>query len=47
MDRDFGTSYFETVITEHGAIVDAALARDEAGMRARIYDHLKRNILED
>ena len=47
LDRDFGASYFETVTTEHGAIVDAALARDEAGMRAKIYDHLKRNIFED
>ena len=47
LDRDFGASYFETVTTEHGEIVDAALARDEAGMRAKIYDHLKRNIFED
>ena len=47
LDRDFGASYFETVTTEHGAIVDAALARDEAEMRVKIYDHLKRNIFED
>ena len=47
LDRDFGASYFETVTSEHAAIVDAALARDEAGMRVKIYDHLKRNIFED
>ncbi len=42
--RDFGSNYFEAIIEEHQAIVDAALARDEAGCRQAIYDHLKRNL---
>lgn len=42
--RDFGANYFEAIIQEHQAIVDAALARDEAGCRQAIYDHLKRNL---
>ena len=46
LERDFGTSYFHTIITEHQTILDAALARDEAAIRIAIYDHLKRNIRE-
>jgi DNA-binding GntR family transcriptional regulator len=42
--RDFGTNYFEAIIAEHQAILDAALARDIAGCKAAIYDHLKRNL---
>ena len=45
LQRDFGPNAFETIILEHQAIVDAALARDEAACRAAIFDHLKRNIL--
>lgn len=43
--RDFGDNFFETIVNEHQAIVDAALARDVAACRAAIEDHLKRNIL--
>ena len=46
LQREFGASYFHTIITEHQVILDTALARDEAGMRFAIYDHLKRNIRE-
>ena len=46
LERDFGSNYFRTVITEHQAILDAALSRDEAACRMAIYDHLKRNIRE-
>ncbi len=42
--RDFGANYFEAIIIEHQAIVDAALSRDEAACRQAIYDHLKRNL---
>ena len=42
--RDFGANYFEAIIAEHQAIVDAALARDETACRNAIYDHLKRNL---
>jgi DNA-binding GntR family transcriptional regulator len=42
--RDFGASYFEAIIAEHQAIVDAALARDQAACRNAIYQHLKRNL---
>lgn len=42
--RDFGTNYFEAIIAEHQAIVDAALARDRAACREAIYEHLKRNL---
>lgn len=42
--RDFGSSYFEAIIAEHQAIVDAALARDQAACRDAIHDHLKRNL---
>ncbi|MEM9061098.1 MAG: GntR family transcriptional regulator [Pseudomonadota bacterium] len=42
--RDFGSNYFEAIIAEHQAIVDAALARDQHGCQAAIYDHLKRNL---
>jgi len=42
--RDFGANYFEAIIAEHQAIVDAALARDQVACRNAIYDHLKRNL---
>ncbi len=42
--RDFSTNYFEAIIAEHQAIVDAALARDQAACREAIYLHLKRNL---
>lgn len=45
--RDFGVNFFETIVAEHQAIVDAALARNAAACRAAIEDHLKRNILPD
>ena len=45
--RDIGSSYFETIIAEHQAIVDAALARDENACMVAIRDHLKRNMLDD
>lgn len=43
-ERDFGEDYFRAIIAEHKAILDAALARDEARCDAAIYDHLKRNL---
>ncbi len=42
--RDFGLSYFEAIIAEHQAIVDAAIARDQTACRDAIYEHLKRNL---
>ena len=42
--RDFGSSYFEAIIAEHRAIVDAALARDQDACRTAIYEHMKRNL---
>lgn len=42
--RDFGANYFEAIIAEHQAIVDAALARDQTACRAAIHEHLKRNL---
>ncbi|WP_413720203.1 GntR family transcriptional regulator [Silicimonas sp. MF1-12-2] len=47
LERQFGKSYFHTIIIEHQAILDAALSRDEAACRKAIYDHLKRNIREN
>ena len=44
LERDFGSSYFGTIIAEHQAILDAALSRDEEACKTAIYDHLKRNI---
>ena len=42
--RDFGTNYFEAIISEHKAIVDAALGRDRTACSEAIYQHLKRNL---
>jgi len=42
--RQLGTPYFEAIITEHQAIVDAALARNLSACLQAIYDHLKRNL---
>jgi DNA-binding GntR family transcriptional regulator len=39
--------YFDKIIAEHQAILDAALARDEAACRAAIADHLKRPVGPD
>ncbi len=44
LERDFGANYFEAIIREHQAILDAALARDAPACRAAIHDHLKRNL---
>lgn len=44
MERDFGRNYFEAIIEEHQAILDAALSRDVGAAQQAIYDHLKRNI---
>ena len=41
-ETNFG--YFPENIAEHQAILDAALDRDEPRVRARIHDHLKRNL---
>ena len=43
--RDFGANFFETIVAEHQAIVDAALARDRTACQHAIHAHLKRNIL--
>jgi len=42
--RDFGDSYFEAIISEHQAIVDAALARDRDACREAIHRHMSRNL---
>ena len=43
-ERDFGSNYFNAIIGEHQAILNAALSRDAAACRQAIYDHLKRNL---
>lgn len=43
MERDFGEDYFRAIISEHQAILDAALARDAAACARAIHDHMKRN----
>lgn len=43
-ERDFGANYFEAIIREHKAIVDAALARDVNRCKAAIVDHLARSL---
>lgn len=42
--RAFDSNYFEAIIAEHQAIVDAALARDQEACSDAIYNHLKRNL---
>ncbi len=42
-ERDFSRGYFEDIIVEHQAILDAALARDVNACKQAIYDHMKRN----
>lgn len=42
--KDFGPSYFEAIIAEHQAIVDAAIVRDKAACNEAMYQHLKRNL---
>lgn len=44
VERDFGANYFEAIIQEHKAILDAALARNVEGCKTAIYDHLKRSL---
>lgn len=44
VERDFGTNYFEAIIREHKAILDAALARDAEQVRQAISDHLARSL---
>ena len=38
--RDFGANYFEAIIAEHQAIVDAALARDQEACRRAIFEQI-------
>ena len=42
--RSFGPNYFEAIIAEHQAIVNAALSRDQEGCRNAIYRHMERNL---
>jgi DNA-binding GntR family transcriptional regulator len=44
VERDFGTNYFEAIIREHRAILDAALARDTQSCRAAISVHMNRSL---
>lgn len=44
LERDFGRSYFETIVREHETILEAAISRDEGACQQAIYDHLKRNL---
>ncbi|WP_204115304.1 GntR family transcriptional regulator [Shimia biformata] len=44
VNRDFGTNYFEAIISEHKDIVDAALARDVGAAREAIYRHMARSL---
>lgn len=46
LERDFGSDYFQAIIKEHQAILDAALARDIGGCQKAIYEHLERNLLK-
>lgn len=41
---DFSSGYFDAIISEHLAIVEAALARDLDACQQAIYDHMKRNL---
>lgn len=47
LERHFEADYFQSIIVEHQAILDAALARDEAACREAIYLHQERNLLPD
>ncbi len=44
LERDFGSNYFQAIIAEHQAILDAALARDIETCKDAIYHHLMRNL---
>lgn len=44
LHRKFDNRYFEAIIREHQAIVDAALARDAQACGDAIYRHLERNL---
>ncbi|MEM8729593.1 MAG: GntR family transcriptional regulator [Pseudomonadota bacterium] len=44
LERDFGTSYFQSIIDEHQAVLEAALNRDVEACKTAIYSHLKRNL---
>lgn len=44
LNRDFASNYFHSIVAEHQAILDAALARDVEACKTAIYDHLKRNL---
>jgi DNA-binding GntR family transcriptional regulator len=44
LERNFAKNYFEAIIEEHQAILDAALSRDVEAAKQAIFDHLKRNI---
>jgi DNA-binding GntR family transcriptional regulator len=45
-ERDFGTNYFESIIAEHQAILDAALGDNEDACRDAIFQHLRRNFIK-
>ncbi|MEO9896011.1 MAG: GntR family transcriptional regulator [Paracoccaceae bacterium] len=42
-EREFSHGYFEAIIREHQAILDAALSGDVAACKQAIHDHMKRN----
>ncbi len=44
--KDTNYGFYVNNIKEHQGILEAALARDEAMCRVRIYDHLSRNLTE-
>lgn len=44
LERDFGRNYFDTIVTEHQAILDAVLAGNKTACQTAIFDHLKRNL---
>jgi len=45
-ERDFGKNYFESIIAEHQAILDAALGDNEEACRDAIFQHLRRNFIK-
>lgn len=44
LQPDFSSKQFTRIVREHQNILDAALARDEAGCKAAIADHLSRHL---
>lgn len=47
LQPDFSPEQFARIVGEHQAILDAALARDEAACRVAISDHLSRHLHQD